>query len=157
MFNSNRSNGKTTSPMDISNYKNNGDSQKSLNKISEETVIEGKVISKGDFRIDGTINGMISTQGRIVVGEAGLVSGEIKCTNAEIDGKINGTITVEETLIIHATGLVEGDINVGSLITEKGASLNLTSCKMIKADGGKEKDSAKSVKSAPDAPDPAAK
>lgn len=133
MFGSNnKTNGKTSSSMDTPNGKNYDNGQKPLNKISEETTIEGKITSKGDFRIDGTVNGEIMTEGKIFVGKSGHISGDIKCQNAEIDGKIDGKITVDSTIIIHTTGLVEGDLNIGSLITEDGAQLCLTSCKMIR-------------------------
>lgn len=132
MFGSGKINEKNASSMDTLNGKNYDNGQRPLNKISEDTVVEGKITSKGDFRVDGTINGDISTLGKIFVGKSGIVNGDIRCVNAEVDGKITGKIAVENVIIIHATGIVEGDLNIGSLITEDGAQLCLTSCKMAK-------------------------
>ena len=38
-----------------------------LSRISRGTTFTGDVTSDGDFRIDGTMNGNITTTGRIVV------------------------------------------------------------------------------------------
>ena len=47
--------------------------------IEKTTVIVGNITSQADFRIDGKVEGTISTAGKVVIGEEGVVSGKIVC------------------------------------------------------------------------------
>ena len=60
------------------------------NKIEASTRINGEIKSNADFRIDGFLNGSITTSGKVVVGKEGVIEGNIKCLNADIEGKFNG-------------------------------------------------------------------
>ena len=67
-------------------------------RIENSTSIKGDIISEGDFRIDGTLDGNIKTNGKIVIGKEGLVKGGISCNKADVEGKIKGNLFVSETL-----------------------------------------------------------
>jgi len=43
------------------------------NVISSGTKIVGDLISQGDFRIDGTLEGSLKTDGRVVIGKNGFI------------------------------------------------------------------------------------
>ena len=43
----------------------------SINTITAGTVIRGNISTPGDFRMDGTLEGNISIDGKLVVGEHG--------------------------------------------------------------------------------------
>lgn len=101
----------------------------SLNKLGKGTFFEGKLRSEGDLRIDGEFKGNIDINARIVLGTTGVVSGDIKCKNAEISGKLVGNIEVSEMLILKSTTFIQGDIQTNKLIIEDGARFN-GSCKM---------------------------
>ena len=62
------------------------------NKIEASTKITGEIKSNADFRIDGHLNGSITTSGKVVVGKEGIIEGNIKCLNADIEGKFSGKI-----------------------------------------------------------------
>ncbi len=106
-----------------------------VNQIKAGTHIEGEVTSNGDMRIDGTLTGIIKTQGKLVVGSTGQINGEISCQNAEIHGIINGKITVNELLSLKATSKILGDIVIGKLSIEPGAQFS-GSCVMGNAVNG---------------------
>ena len=57
------------------------------NRIVEGTTIKGDIISQADFRLDGELIGNFQTKGKIVIGPAGSVIGDIICKNADIEGK----------------------------------------------------------------------
>ncbi len=95
-----------------------------VNQIKAGTHIEGEVTSNGDMRIDGTLKGIIKTQGKLVIGPTGQINGEISCQNAEIHGIINGKITVTELLCLKATSKILGDIVIGKLSIEPGAQFS---------------------------------
>jgi cytoskeletal protein CcmA (bactofilin family) len=98
----------------------NGESQVP-NIIAQGTSVTGDLISNGDFRIEGTLNGTISTKGRIVIGETGVVEGDISCQNADISGKVSGNIIVEELTMLKVTSKFEGHIRTTRLAIEPGA------------------------------------
>lgn len=97
-----------------------------INVISASTKITGSIESNGDFRIDGEVQGDVSTQGRVVIGKTGVVKGSVTCVNADIEGVFDGDLKVTETLSLFKTAQVSGDTVVGKLSVEAGASLNGT-------------------------------
>ncbi len=100
-----------------------------LNRIVDGTVIEGKIISQSNIRIDGTVNGTIETKGRLVVGPKGKIKGDIVCSNAEVEGTIEGQIKVNELLSLRTTAKILGDIYTNKLAIEPGATFT-GSCNM---------------------------
>ena len=99
------------------------------NVIAKNTVIVGDIKSDGDFRIDGTLEGTLKTNGRVIIGVDGFIKGNIEATNADIEGKFSGQLLVSETLTIKGTASISGDVVIGKLSVEPGATFNAT-CSM---------------------------
>ena len=100
-----------------------------INRIGLETEIKGDISSKGNFRIDGKVQGNIKTQGKIVIGSKGFVKGTIECIEADIEGMVDGSINVERVLTLRSTCNIKSDTVVGQLSVEPGATFNGV-CKM---------------------------
>jgi cytoskeletal protein CcmA (bactofilin family) len=79
--------------------------------------------------LDGNLIGNFQSGGKIVIGPAGSVVGDITCKNADIEGKFDGKIQVEELLSIKATAHINGEVSVGKLSVEPGADFT-ASCTM---------------------------
>lgn len=92
-----------------------------INLVGSGTEITGDIVSSGDIRIDGIINGNLQTKGKVVIGETGKAKGEVNCKNADISGKIEGKIIVTELLSLKPSALIVGDIVSGKLAIEPGA------------------------------------
>ncbi|MBT3175063.1 MAG: polymer-forming cytoskeletal protein [Lentimicrobiaceae bacterium] len=107
----------------------NGDNQE-LNIIANGTSITGDITSGGDFRIEGSVKGKIETKGRIVVGESGVVVGELACTNADIMGNVKGVLKVTNLTILKSTAVFEGDVDTKKISIETGAKF-IGNCTMI--------------------------
>ncbi|WP_422089742.1 bactofilin family protein [Tenacibaculum ovolyticum] len=99
------------------------------NIVGKNTQITGEIISEGDFRIDGTLEGTIKTNGRVIIGETGFIKGKVECTNADIEGKFSGELVVSNTLTVKTSANINGDVVIGKLSVEPGASFNAT-CSM---------------------------
>ena len=97
------------------------------NALTAETTIVGKIVSQKDIRIDGTLEGRLECQGKVVIGETGQVIGDIVAVNAEVVGRITGNVMVA----------LEGDIQARRLAIQPGAVLN-GKCTMLQQldDGG---------------------
>ena len=99
------------------------------NRIVEGTVINGDIISSADFRLDGELKGNFQTKGKIVIGPAGSVIGDIICKNADIEGKFKGKIQVLEILNVKNKAKIYGEVICGKLSVEPGADFS-ASCTM---------------------------
>ena len=99
------------------------------NIIASNTTIVGDVISEGDFRVDGKVEGIIKTSGRVVIGKSGIAIGKITCTNADIEGKFSGELSVENLLTLKSTAKISGEVAINKLSVEPGAEFN-ASCSM---------------------------
>ncbi len=99
------------------------------NRIVEGTIIKGNILSHADFRLDGELVGNFQSNGKIVIGPAGSVTGDIVCKNADIEGKFHGKIQVAEMLNIKSKAVIHGEAVVGKLSVEPGAEFS-ASCTM---------------------------
>ncbi|MFD2917000.1 bactofilin family protein [Psychroserpens luteus] len=105
------------------------DTTSQQNTIAKGTVITGDIISEGDFRIEGTVQGNIKTPGKVVIGKTGIINGTLKSANADIEGKFTGKLLLSDTLSLKSSAHVEGEVMVGRLAVEPGANFNAT-CSM---------------------------
>ncbi|MET0759564.1 MAG: polymer-forming cytoskeletal protein [Flavobacterium sp.] len=96
------------------------------NRIVEGTTINGDIISPADFRLDGHLIGNFQSKGKIVIGPAGSVKGDIICKNADIEGKIEGKIEVIEILNVKSKSSIHGEVICGKLSVEPGADFSAT-------------------------------
>ena len=92
--------------------------------ISAGTTIKGDLSSNSDLRIDGTVIGNINSSAKIVIGNSGVVEGDIFGNNADIVGKTSGTIKVKELLQLRGECVVNGNIYAGKLQVEPSATFN---------------------------------
>lgn len=95
-----------------------------VNVISKGTSITGDVVSDGEIRIDGRVKGTVTSKGKVVIGNDGVVEGDILCTNADILGTLAGTIKVSELLYLRASALVKGDVTTRQFQMEPTARFN---------------------------------
>lgn len=100
-----------------------------INILGPGAVIKGEIQVNGDFRIDGTLEGIIQCKGKIVVGTTGRIDGEIQCQNADFSGDVKATVKVSELLTLKETARFSGDIITGKLAIEPGAKFS-GSCTM---------------------------
>ena len=104
--------------------------ESSINTIAKGTTIKGSISAVGDFRLDGMLEGNITLNGKLVVGESGFIKGNVVCQNANIIGRVDGNISVKELLSLNSTANVKGDILINRLSIEPGATVS-GSCRML--------------------------
>src|SRR4051812_48961852 len=80
------------------------------NRTVEGTAIKGDIISQADFRLDGKLIGNLQCAGKIVIGPAGSVHGDIICKNADIEGQFEGKIQVSEMLNVKSKANIQGHV-----------------------------------------------
>jgi cytoskeletal protein CcmA (bactofilin family) len=100
------------------------DTYSQQNSIALGTTITGDLISEGDFRVEGNIQGNLKTSGKVVIGKTGLINGTLKASNAEVEGRFSGKLMLTDTLSLKSSAYVEGEVEVGKLAVEPGATFN---------------------------------
>lgn len=98
--------------------------QVTLNLISEGTSITGDLMAKNDIRIDGTIKGKINTTGRLVIGPAAKVEGEIQASVVDLLGTMEGNIMSSGIVSLKANAIFTGTIKSTYIAIESGAIFN---------------------------------
>ena len=91
------------------------------NLIGNGTTIKGDIDSNGDIRIDGHLIGSLKANGKVVIGQTGVMEGDLNCKQAEISGVVKGNITTEELTALKSTSKVEVDLTTKQLLIEVGA------------------------------------
>jgi cytoskeletal protein CcmA (bactofilin family) len=92
--------------------------------ISRGVKIEGKLSCSGNIRLDGDVQGDISSQGIVIIGENGGVNGQINADSVTIGGKVTGTIRAKDKVVLEAKANLKGDIITKTLLVEAGAIFN---------------------------------
>ena len=102
-------------------YKNENIGKDEVTIIGAGVVLEGKLSSNGNIRVDGAINGDITANGNVTVGETGEISGEIRAEVISIGGKVIGSINAKEKAVLESKSVLKGDIVTKILVVEAGA------------------------------------
>lgn len=96
------------------------------NRIVEATIIKGNIDSIADFRLDGHLIGNFNSKGKLVIGPAGSVTGDIFCENVDIEGRFDGKIFVIDLLNVKTNATITGEVTCGKLSVEPGANFTAT-------------------------------
>jgi cytoskeletal protein CcmA (bactofilin family) len=88
--------------------------------LGRSCIVRGDLTAEGAIRIDGTVEGSVSSKGAVVVGESGVVRGGVSGCDVVIAGQVLGDIVCPGHLEILAKGRVEGDIEAQSMRIETG-------------------------------------
>jgi cytoskeletal protein CcmA (bactofilin family) len=76
--------------------------------IGAGTTITGDIESLGDIRIDGRLIGNLRTKAKVLIGQEGIVDGDITGTNADIMGGVTGSVKIRELLQLRGKSIVAG-------------------------------------------------
>lgn len=94
----------------------------SKNVLSSDVEIKGSIKFSHDLIIDGRIEGEVSSDGALTVGENALIKGEIRTRAVTLFGKVEGNITVAERCELKSNAVLVGDVTAGTLAIEEGAT-----------------------------------
>ena len=90
--------------------------------IGQGVVVEGRITSSQDLRIDGRVEGTIEVGDHVLmIGARAAVKASLVARSILISGTVIGNVTATDRLDLQATGSVEGDINSPRLVMVDGA------------------------------------
>ena len=80
----------------------------------------GKLTFEGTVRIEGHVEGEITAQDALTIGEGAVVNAHITGASVMVHGNVTGDITARKRLEIRAPGKVFGNISTPSLVIHEG-------------------------------------
>lgn len=78
--------------------------------IGPGATLKGEMHSRGTLRVDGNVEGKVSADGSVIVGEKGVVKAEVVAGHVVIGGTVHGKVTGREKVEILSTGRLHGDV-----------------------------------------------
>ena len=94
--------------------------------LSDDVEIEGSITFHKELLIDGKVQGQVTSDGVLTIGENAKIHGEIQTKSVTVHGKVHGNITAERCEL-KSNCTLEGDVKAARLIIEDGATFIGTS------------------------------
>ena len=88
--------------------------------LGKGSRVSGKLNFDGTVRVDGQVEGEISAQDTLIVGERAVVTAQINGNTVVIRGKVTGDINARKRVEIRAPGKLFGNIVTPSLVIHDG-------------------------------------
>ena len=111
---------------------------KSIGKIETivgpDSEVKGTIFSKGSIRVDGIIDGGIIQADAVIVGETGVINGNVNAQMVVIGGKISGNVASSSAVEILENGELKGDIKSPQISIREGALFD-GNCTMVRKEG----------------------
>jgi cytoskeletal protein CcmA (bactofilin family) len=89
--------------------------------LDKGSRISGELLFEGAVRIDGEVDGEITANDAVVIGETAVVSAHLKAPSVVITGKMSGDITAAKRIEIRPTAKVFGNLTTPVLLVHDGA------------------------------------
>lgn len=90
--------------------------------IGNNSKIEGVLTASESTRIDGVLEGKIVSDSSVIIGESGIVRGDITAVEILVAGVVYGNLIAKERIEMTSTGRILGDLITKTLVIDEGAS-----------------------------------
>jgi len=104
-------------------FKNNTNTiEESVSLITKGTSFEGTINTDSNIRIDGKFKGTINSTSTVVVGENGVLNGNISCNEISVYGTLKGS--VKTSLIkVNSGSFVDANISYENMSVAEGSEV----------------------------------
>ena len=100
----------------------NATQSNSKNVLNSDVDIKGTLKFSGELTFDGKLDGDISSEGTLNLGDNAVIKGNINATSVIVRGKITGNVIAREKIDIKARTELFGDIKAPRLAIEEGVT-----------------------------------
>jgi len=94
--------------------------------LGKGSEFEGKLVFKGQVRIDGKYSGQIQTDEILIIGASAKVNAEISAGTVVISGTVEGIIRATSVVELHKGAKVKGTIEAPNVTMEREVSFDGT-------------------------------
>ena len=88
--------------------------------IAEQCTLEGDLTTQNSIKVDGQIKGTLRAEGRAIIGETGVVKGDVHAADLLVLGRLEGNVFAQR-LHLQASANIHGNIRTESLQVDPGA------------------------------------
>jgi cytoskeletal protein CcmA (bactofilin family) len=100
----------------------NATQSNSKNVLNSDVDIKGTLKFSGELTFDGKLDGDISSEGTLNLGDNAIIKGNINASSVIVRGKITGNVVAREKIDIKARTELFGDIKAPRLAIEEGVT-----------------------------------
>jgi cytoskeletal protein CcmA (bactofilin family) len=100
--------------------------------IDESSEIEGRYTFSGTVMLNGRFKGEISTTDTLIIGDKGVMNGDVRAGQVLISGEVVGNVSAAERVELKRTARVFGDVEAPVVVVEEGVLFE-GHCRMTKA------------------------
>src|SRR5262245_40059531 len=90
--------------------------------LGKGSKVTGKIALDGPGRIEGQVEGEVTAQDTLTIGEGAVVNATVNGTSIVVHGRITGDITARARLELKAGSKVFGNVRAPSLVIQEGAT-----------------------------------
>lgn len=84
--------------------------------------VEGKLTFEGSVRVDGQVEGEISAQDTVIIGEGAEVTAQITANVIVVHGRVTGDLTARKRIELKAPAALTGNVSTPSLVIHEGVA-----------------------------------
>ena len=99
----------------------NGKRRSATTHIAAGSRLVGDIAGTTDLIVEGYVRGTLEMENAVVIGETGVVDGEIRARAVRGSGVVNGNVTGTVEVEILPKGKIEGDVAAPRLRIAEGA------------------------------------
>lgn len=93
--------------------------------IGQGVIIEGRITSAQDLRIDGKVEGEIEVGDHgLIIGTGAAIKANLAARSIVISGAVTGNVIATDRIDVHPTGSITGDIISPRLVVADGAIIS---------------------------------
>jgi len=94
------------------------------NRLSSGVSIKGQVAFSSELVIDGEVEGDITSDGKLTVGEHGTVTGDIQVGSVIVEGTVEGDILASDRCALRAGATLQGNVEAPRFAVDETAIFN---------------------------------
>jgi cytoskeletal protein CcmA (bactofilin family) len=95
-----------------------------ISVLGSGITVTGDVSGEGELRIQGSVEGSVATDGRVIVEPGGEVLGDIDAQEVVASGKVSGRITASGAVRLESGCRIEADVQASTISLEEGGIVN---------------------------------
>jgi cytoskeletal protein CcmA (bactofilin family) len=94
------------------------------NRLAKGCKVSGKLSFAGPALIDGEVDGDVTANGSVTIGESALVTALIRAASITVAGKVAADLTASQRIEIQSSAKVHGNLTSPVLVIHEGAVVN---------------------------------
>lgn len=94
----------------------------SKNVLNSDVEVKGTLKFSGEMTLDGKVDGDITSDGTLNLGEDAVIKGTIDVGSVVVRGKITGNIVAKDKIELKAKAELFGDVRAAKLVIEEGVT-----------------------------------